>query len=77
MKRDSREDRVAARDSDAGRNCGCRKGPGVNVEGEDVGHLLGTRRRAWGAPATVSCRNDAFVGGQDVVDHVVDAEVVR
>ena len=61
MKRDSREDRVAARDSDAGRHCECREGPGVNVE----------------APAAVSCRNDAFVGGQDVVNHVVDAEVVR
>ena len=30
-----------------------------------------------GAPAAVSRRNDAFVGGQDVVDHVADAEVVR
>ena len=75
-------------DSDAGRRCECREGAGVNLEGGDGGHLRGTRRRAWGAsaavggggagaPAAVNRRDDAFVGGQDIVDRVVDAEVVR
>ena len=40
---------------------------------ESVGSI-GGGERGGGAGGR---RNDAFVGGQDVVDHVVDAEVVR
>lgn len=44
---------------------------------ESVGSVVVGGGRGVAAPAAVSCRNDAFVGGQDVVDHVVDAEVVH
>jgi hypothetical protein len=53
VKRDSREERVAARDSDVGRRCESREGAGDIVEGGDGGNLRGTRRRAWGASAAV------------------------